>query len=176
MFLGTGGDTKTDEYSEKFQAWVILNPKTNFANFGHLYRALKQVFQKKIAIRYSENEGGSKAVWNFSENSSVSVPWPVPKRYLKWVVNSIIEVEPWRVELELEVELGVWSGTNRIVQTAHSDSPWGQIHSAWSRMSGLEFLVSQHQFSAYHKWNVLKPFKPRVHTIFAVRLRWSKCV
>ena len=65
MFLGTGGDTKTDEYSEKFQAWVILNPKMNIANFGHLYRALKQVFQKKIAIRYSENKGGSKAVWNF---------------------------------------------------------------------------------------------------------------
>ena len=79
MFLGTGGDTKTDEYSEQFQAWVILNPKINIANFGHLYRALKQVFQKKIAIRYSENEGGSKAVWNFSENSSDLVAGPFPK-------------------------------------------------------------------------------------------------
>ena len=37
-------------------------------------------FRKKIAIWFSENEGrgGSKAVWNFTENSSVLVPPPVP--------------------------------------------------------------------------------------------------
>ena len=29
----------------------------------------------------SENERGSKAVWNFSENSSVLVQWPVPKEF-----------------------------------------------------------------------------------------------
>ena len=47
MFLGTGGDTKTAEYSEKFQGWVILNPKNYIADFGPLYRALKQVFREK---------------------------------------------------------------------------------------------------------------------------------
>ena len=35
---------------------------------------------KKSAIWFSKNGGGSKAVWNFSENSSVLVASPVPNR------------------------------------------------------------------------------------------------
>ena len=67
MFLGTGGDTKTDEYSEKFQAWVILNPKINIANFGHLYRALKQVFQKKMQYDIPKMRGGQRPFGIFTK-------------------------------------------------------------------------------------------------------------
>ena len=43
-------------------------------------RLFLEVFRKNIATWFSANEVGSKAVWNFSENSSVLVAWPVPKK------------------------------------------------------------------------------------------------
>ena len=38
-----------------------------------------RTFVAKSAIWFSENEGGSKAIWNFSENSSILVGLNVPK-------------------------------------------------------------------------------------------------
>ena len=35
---------------------VIFNPKIYVADFGHLYRALSDVFRKETATQYSENE------------------------------------------------------------------------------------------------------------------------
>ena len=58
---------------------VISNPKIYVADFGPWKKALSE----KIATLLSENEGrrGSKAVWNFSENSPVLVASPVPNPY-----------------------------------------------------------------------------------------------
>ena len=45
LSLGTGDDTKTDEFSEKVQrggGGVIFNPKIYVADFGPLNRALKR--------------------------------------------------------------------------------------------------------------------------------------
>ena len=45
--LGTGGATKTDEFSEKFhRGEVLFNPKIDIADFGPFL----DVFRKKIAI------------------------------------------------------------------------------------------------------------------------------
>ena len=56
---------------------MALTNRMNFrkiyiADFGPSYRAfIGRFLKKKFAIQFSENEGvGSKAVWNFSENSS----------------------------------------------------------------------------------------------------------
>ena len=54
-------------------------PKIYIADFGPLYRALERAFGKKGNIIFRKlGRGGSKAVWNFSENSSVLVALPVP--------------------------------------------------------------------------------------------------
>ena len=59
---------------------VIFNPNY-VADFGPLNRAFGAWNWYKFATWYSENEGeGSKAVWNFSENSSVLVALPIPNR------------------------------------------------------------------------------------------------
>ena len=48
-------------------------------------------FVAKSATWFSKNEeGGSKAVWNFSENSSVLIPWPVRgKRFNHWKTKQL---------------------------------------------------------------------------------------
>ena len=55
--------------------WVISNPKSYVAHFCHYKGVLQSwILGKKSATWFSENEGGgSSAVWNFSENSSVLV-------------------------------------------------------------------------------------------------------
>ena len=57
---------------------IIFNPKIYVADFGLFTRALSRAFSGKKW--FSEDEGGSTAVWNFSENSSVLVASPVPNR------------------------------------------------------------------------------------------------
>ena len=91
--LGTDGGTKADEFSEKFQrrgarAGVIFNPKIYIAAFGLLYRTLNREFLEKLQYKFTKMRGWggvSKAVWNFSENSSVLVPPPVP--YLEGILS-----------------------------------------------------------------------------------------
>ena len=84
LSLGTGGVSKTDESSEKCQrGWgsgVIFNPKIYFADFGHLNSVCVGRFPKKMQYKFSKmrGEGGSKAVWNISENSPVLETLPVP--------------------------------------------------------------------------------------------------
>ena len=56
MFFGKG---------PKGGGGVFFNPKIYIADFGPLNEALEF---------FSKMRGGSKAVWNFSENSSVLVP------------------------------------------------------------------------------------------------------
>ena len=55
--------------------WVIFDPKTYVADFGPLNGSLNRAFfLEKNATQCSENEGGgSKAILNFSENSSYLV-------------------------------------------------------------------------------------------------------
>ena len=50
----------TDEFSEKFWrgGWVIFNPNISFADFCHYRWYFGHEFRKKIAIWFSENEGG----------------------------------------------------------------------------------------------------------------------
>ena len=67
--IGTGQATKSDEFSEgggHFQS------KNLYMQILDLYKGLFRTFsEKKIAIQFFQNEcGRSKAVWNFSENSS----------------------------------------------------------------------------------------------------------
>ena len=66
---------------------VTFNPKNNVADFGPSNRAFwAWNWKQRIATWFSENEGGAKAVWNFSENLSVLVQWPVP--YLREIITS----------------------------------------------------------------------------------------
>ena len=44
-----------------------------------LYRALNKDFWKHFQYKFPKMRGGAKAVWNFSENSSVLVAGPFPK-------------------------------------------------------------------------------------------------
>ena len=70
-----------DEFSEKFQRGgaggeVVFNPKIYISDFGPLNRACR----KKLQYGFLKMRGGgSKATWNFSENSSVLLWPPVPK-------------------------------------------------------------------------------------------------
>ena len=66
---------------------VISNPKIYIADFCHYKRFFGHEFRKKTAIWFSENEAGPKAVWNFSENSSLLVGPPVPHRlsYIQYI-------------------------------------------------------------------------------------------
>ena len=58
---------------------VIFNPKDHNADFGSLNRACNRAFlRKKCNMIFQKWGGGSKAVWNFFENSSVLVSSPVP--------------------------------------------------------------------------------------------------
>ena len=82
-WVRTDDTAKTDEFSEKFQmgGWgVISNLKIYVADFvaGFFRR-----FQKKLQPDFPKMRGGgSKAVWDFSENSSILVASPVPKGIL----------------------------------------------------------------------------------------------
>ena len=62
--------------------------------------------KKKVATRFSENEGrGSKAVWNFGENSSDFVAWPVPSLHMTFPLADLereFEVL-WEVEKKQKV-------------------------------------------------------------------------
>ena len=80
--LGKGPATKTDEFSEKCQRagggsfWI---QKFILQNLD-LHIGFFQTFCENIAIYFFENEGGggSKAIWNFSENLSDLVAGPFP--------------------------------------------------------------------------------------------------
>ena len=81
--LGTPTPSKTDEFSEKFQrgGWgVIFNPKIYVADFCHYRQYFGQEFRKNLQYDFLKVRGDAKAVWNFSENSSVleEVGFPNP--------------------------------------------------------------------------------------------------
>ena len=65
LCFGKLGPTKTDFEGERGGRGVISNPKNYIADFCHYKRYFGHEFRKKSAIWFSENEGGSKAVWNF---------------------------------------------------------------------------------------------------------------
>ena len=88
--LGTHSPSKTDEFSEKFQrggGGIIFNPKIYVADFCHYRRYFGHEFQKKLQHNFPKMRGGgSKAVWNFSENSSVLEGVSFPNPYLISVI------------------------------------------------------------------------------------------
>ena len=55
-------------------------------------------FVAKSAIWFSENEGGSKAVWNFSENSSFLIPSPVPYTSIPTGSDPVYRIEAFPPE------------------------------------------------------------------------------
>ena len=59
--------------SSKGGVGVIFNPKIYVADFCHYRRYFGHEFQKKLQYNFPKMSGGggAKAVWNFSENSSV---------------------------------------------------------------------------------------------------------
>ena len=62
--------------------WCLAHPKRmNFRKSSEGVRDFGYEFRKNFAIWFSENEGwgGSKTVWNFSENSSVLDVSGIPK-------------------------------------------------------------------------------------------------
>ena len=72
---------------------VIFNPQTYIADFGPVYKAFSDVFRKTIiSLKMSGDGEGSNAVWNFSENSSVLLPSPVPN----WILQTIKTFFPHR--------------------------------------------------------------------------------
>ena len=56
----------------------------HIADFGPLLKAFFEHSPKKIVLWFSKNEGGWKAVWNFSENSSDLVAPTFPYWGLLW--------------------------------------------------------------------------------------------
>ena len=60
-----------------------------------------QCFSKKLQQNCPKMKGGSKAIWNFSENSFVLVDWPIPK---DWIIVSELRIS-WIV-LELRLNSG----------------------------------------------------------------------
>ena len=71
--------------NQRAGGWVISNPNMYIADFYKWF--FGHEFRKKTAIWFSENEAGPKAVWNFSENSSLLVGPPVPHRlsYIQYI-------------------------------------------------------------------------------------------
>ena len=79
--------------SSKRGGGVIFNPKIYIADFCHYRRYFGHEFQEKFAILFSENEGGggdSKAVWNFSENSSILEGKGVPNHHTFITIHTIL--------------------------------------------------------------------------------------
>ena len=78
--LGTDEPTKTDEFLEKFQrgGGGHFQSKKSWCIFWTFNGAFWAWNYKRIATWVYEKEGGSKAFWNFSKNSSVLVWPPVP--------------------------------------------------------------------------------------------------
>ena len=80
--LGKLSPPKTDEFLEKFRrgGGVISNPKIYVADFGH-YEGSTSVmnFGENPQHDFPKMRGGSMAVWNFSENSSVLGGLSFPK-------------------------------------------------------------------------------------------------
>ena len=85
--LGTGDDTKTDKFSEKFQGEGGRRPfqsKTLFCKFCTLKQGFLSMIWKKNAIRFSENEGEGVVIyngrlelfWKFTRFGIVTCPGP----------------------------------------------------------------------------------------------------
>ena len=82
--LGTGYETKTDKFSEKIET-ALTSPLIYGKSYCNIFwKALFKVLYKgpKSAISIF----GLKVIppWNFSENSSVLVPSPVPN-FCEWI-------------------------------------------------------------------------------------------
>ena len=78
--LGKGGATKSDEFSEKFQrAGGHFQSKNLYCRFWTFIKVFFGCFPKKLQYDFPKMRGGgSKAVKNFSENSSDLVAPPFP--------------------------------------------------------------------------------------------------
>ena len=64
--------SKRMNFQETSKEGIVFNPKIYVADFGPLKRAFFGLFLKKLQYDFSKTggRGGSKAVWNFSKNSS----------------------------------------------------------------------------------------------------------
>ena len=77
--------SKTDDFLEKFrrgEGVVIFNPKIYIADFAIIDDTSVMNFGKNLQYDFPKMRGGgSKAIWNFSENSSVldvsGIPYPM---------------------------------------------------------------------------------------------------
>ena len=83
VVYGAGHGTKLDEFSERLQpppsplrmvpiSGNHVHTCMRFILFVHHTSShiCNHIYHKKFAMRFYRNEGGSKAVWNFSGNSS----------------------------------------------------------------------------------------------------------
>ena len=79
--LGKPHVSKSDEFSEKFRkgGGSFLIQKFILQNLDLSYALLSQFCREIRNITFRKWGGGSKAVWNFSENSSDLETWGIPK-------------------------------------------------------------------------------------------------
>ena len=62
---------KTDMLNDSVSEFSIQNINKSMLQILYLYNGLfSDVFRKKLQYNFPKMRGGSKAVWNFSENSS----------------------------------------------------------------------------------------------------------
>ena len=82
--------TKSDEFSEKFQrcgAGGSFSIQKFILQILNLSKGLfLDVFRKKLQYNFLKMRGGSKAVWNFPENSSDLSAWPVPSLHMTFLL------------------------------------------------------------------------------------------
>ena len=64
---------------------VIFNPKNYIADFCHYRQYFGQEFRKNLQYDFLKVRGDAKAVWNFSENSSVLEEVGIPKPAFEWI-------------------------------------------------------------------------------------------
>ena len=86
-----------DEFSEKLQKDGIISDLKNFiANLVLMQpKILFKNFRKQIAMYFPEKgsggEGGLKAVWSFSKDSSILVNTGLPQSFLASSLSSLCE-------------------------------------------------------------------------------------
>ena len=80
---------------------VIFNPKNYIADFCHYRRYFGHEFRKNLQYDFPKMRGGgSKAVWNFSENSSVLDVLGFPKRLPLCRMAIIMAFENWMADAD----------------------------------------------------------------------------
>ena len=107
---------------------VIFNPKNYIADFGPLQGLFSDIVRKKLQYSFPKmREGESKAVWNFSENSSDLVAPPFPSLTMQNCIKFIHVDGVWKRTIVLFN--WVWLEWEIVMQKSESDAKYSDSNS-----------------------------------------------